>query len=89
MPDEKGMKREACSGRRRWACAPYGRPSWWAAGGKGKLDGWRNSDGWRNLDGWRNSEGGGSLSGGRVLRLQGELGTRRPAGGEDSQTDLL
>ena len=72
------MMREACFGRMRWACAPYGRPSWLVV--KGKKLGWVGS---------RNLEPGGSLSGGKVLRLPGELGTSRLGGGGGFQSVLL
>ena len=75
LPGERGMRRrEACFGRRRGACEPYGGPSLWAAKGK--------SGGSRNL-------GAGSWLGGRGLRLPGGLGTSRLAGGAGCQTDLL
>ena len=74
LPDEKGRMREACFGRRRWAYAPFGRPSWSAAV-RGVVS--------------RNSGPGDNLSGGRGPRLPGELGTSRLGGGGGFQSVLL
>ena len=78
LPGEKGMMREACFGRRRWACAPCGPPSSRVVKGK------KSGAGSRNLE-----PAGGNLSGGRVLRLPVELGTSRLGGGGGFQSVLL
>ena len=78
LPDEKGRMREACFGRRRWACAPCGPPSSRVVKGK------KSGAGSRNLE-----PGAGNLSGGRVLRLPVELGTSRLGGGGGFQSVLL